>query len=129
MNHPIEALIMDYPTLRIVHLTGLALTFMGLTGVLASKAASEAVFKKRWIFHISHGVGLLLLLASGIALGLKLGVTHPAPLWLQAKFGIWLLAGGAMVLATRFSRFAGQILIFFTVLVLTAAWLAIDKPF
>jgi hypothetical protein len=120
---------MDYPTLRIIHLTGLALTFMGLTGVLASKAASEAVFKKRWVFHVSHGVGWLLLLASGIAMGLKLGVTHPAPLWLQAKFGIWLLAGGSMVLATRFSRFAVLILIFFAALIMTAAWLAIDKPF
>jgi hypothetical protein len=34
-----------------------------------------------------------------------------------------------MVLATRFSRFAGPILIFFVLLVATAAWLAIDKPF
>jgi hypothetical protein len=26
---------MDYPTLKILHLTGLALTFMGLSGILA----------------------------------------------------------------------------------------------
>ncbi len=120
---------MDYPTLRIIHLTGLALTFMGLAGVLASKAASEVVFKKRWIFHLSHGIGLLLLVVSGFALASQLGVANPAPGWLKAKFVIWLLAGGAMVLATRFSRFAGLVLIFFAGLVLTAAWLAIYKPF
>lgn len=120
---------MDYPTLRIIHLTGLALTVMGLAGVLASKAASEAVFKKRWIFHASHGVGMLLLLISGFALSGLLGLMHPMPGWLKAKFVILLLAGGAIAIATRFSRFAGWVLIFFAALVLAAAWLAIDKPF
>jgi len=119
---------MDYQTLRIIHLTGLALTFMGLAGVLALKWAGAATFKQRWIFHASHGAGLLLLLATGIALSLKMGL-HSPPLWLKAKFGIWLLAGGAMTLAVRFSRFAGLVLIFLGLLVLAAAWLAIDKPF
>jgi uncharacterized membrane protein SirB2 len=119
---------MDYPTLRIVHLTGLALTFMGLAGVLALKFKGENTFKQRWIFHVAHGMGLLVILASGIGLGLKLGLVHPAPFWIIAKFGVWLLAGSAMILALRFSRFAGIILIYFTALVLAAAWLAIYKP-
>jgi hypothetical protein len=119
---------MEYQTLRIIHLTGLALTFMGLAGALALRYAGATTGKQRWIFRASHGVGLLLLLATGIALSFKLGL-HPAPLWLKAKVGIWLLAGGAMTLALRFSRFAGVILIFLGLLVLTASWLAIDKPF
>jgi hypothetical protein len=119
----------DYSTLKIIHLTGLALTFMGLTGVLASKAASAVFFKQQWIFHISHTVGWLLLLVTGFAMAYQLRAMNPVPGWLKAKFVIWLLAGGAMVLATRFSRFAGFVLIFFAALVLTAAWLAIDKPF
>lgn len=121
-------MIMDYPTLKIIHLTGLALTFMGLTGILAIKMTGEAPFTKRLIFHLSHGTGLLLLIVSGFGLVGQLGI-HSAPGWLKAKFMIWLLAGGSMVLATRFSRFAGWVLIFFATLVLTAAWLAIDKPF
>jgi len=119
---------MDYPTLKIIHLAGLALTFMGLSGILAIKTTGEAPFAKRLIFHVSHGLGLLILIFSGFALGHQLGI-HEAPRWLKAKFGIWLLAGGSMVLATRFSRFAGPILIFFILLVVTAAWLAIEKPF
>ena len=118
---------MDYQTLRIIHLTGLALTFMGLAGALALKYASATTGKQRWIFQAAHGAGLLLLLATGIALSLKLGLPAP-PLWLKAKLGIWLLAGGAMTLALRFSRFAGLILIFLGLLVLIAAWLAIIKP-
>jgi len=119
---------MDYSTLRIIHLTGLALTFMGLTGVLASKATGQTL-KKTWLYHLSHGVGLLLLLATGIALGLKLGMVHPAPLWVRGKFAVWLLAGGAMFLATRFSRFAGPLVVLFALLVFAGAWLAISKPF
>jgi hypothetical protein len=34
-----------------------------------------------------------------------------------------------MVLATCFSRFVGPVLIFFRLLIATAAWLAVDKPF
>ena len=119
---------MDYQILRIIHLTALALTFMGLTGVLTLKWAGDASTKKRLVFRAAHGVGLLVLLATGLALGLKLGLTHPAPFWVVAKCGVWLLAGGSMVLALRFSRFAGIILIFFAALVFTAAWLAIYKP-
>jgi hypothetical protein len=120
---------MDYSTLKIIHLTGLALTFMGLAGILASKAATEIVFKKRRIFHIAHGVGLLLIIVTGFMMASQLNVLHTAPGWLKGKMVIWLLAGGAMVLATRFNRYAGLVLVFYTALVLTAAWLAIDKPF
>lgn len=119
---------MTYPILKIIHLTGIALTFMGLAGILATKRAGETAFKKRWFFHASHGAGMLILLTSGIALGLQLGLTHPAPFWVIAKFGIWLLAGAAVSLAVRFSRFSEIILIFLTGLVFAAAWLAIYKP-
>lgn len=119
---------MDYPTLKIIHLAGLAMTFMGLTGILAIRMTGQAPLAKRLIFHFSHGLGLLMLLVTGFAMAAKLGI-HSPPGWLKGKMVIWLLAGGSMVLATRFSRFAGAILIFFILLVATAAWLAIDKPF
>ena len=120
---------MDYPTLKIIHLVGLVLVFMGLVGVLASKASSDAPFKKRWIFHLSHGLGLLLIIYSGFALAYQLGIRESVPGWLKGKMVIWLLAGGSMVLVTRFSRFAGSLLIGFAMLVLIGAWLAIKKPF
>ena len=120
---------MDYTTWKIIHLTGLALTFMGLSGILAIHVAGGAPFQKRLIFHASQGAGLLMLIVSGFGLGHQLGIHDPAPGWIKAKFFIWLLAGGSVVLATRFSRFTGAILLFFAALVLAAAWLAIDKPF
>ena len=119
---------MDYNTLRIVHVTGIVLTFMGLSGILALRLAGGALLAKRLIFHGSYGVGLLTIIVTGFMLAAKLGLKSPPP-WLYGKFAIWLLAGASIVLVNRLSRFAPWIVIFFAVLVGAAAWLAIDKPF
>jgi uncharacterized membrane protein SirB2 len=118
---------MDYATLKIIHVTAIALTFIGLTGILALKMAGGAPLAKRLVFHFSHGIGLLTLIVTGFALAGKLGL-HGAPPWLMGKFVIWLLAAASMVLTNRFYRFAGPIVVFFVVLVATATWLAIEKP-
>ena len=120
---------MDYPTLKIIHLTGLALTFMGLSGILGIKVGGMAPLRKRLIFHFAFGIGLLTLLITGFALASTLGVLKTAPGWLKGKLVIWLLVGGSMALATRLSRYTGVVLVVFALLVLAAAWLAIDKPF
>jgi hypothetical protein len=120
---------MDYGTLKIIHLTGLAMTFMGLAGILAAKATGQLPLPKRLIFHISFGIGLLLIIATGFTMAAQLGVLHTAPGWLKGKLVIWLLVGGSMALATRLSRYAGAVMVIWTLLVLAAAWLAIDKPF
>lgn len=123
---------MSYPALKILHVTGLALTFMGLAGVLGMKMSGETRPKQCWVFFTAHGLGLILLLASGFALVSRLqltAATHSLPGWVQAKLVIWLLAGGAVVLAARLSRYAGFVLLFFTALVAAAAWLAVAKPF
>lgn len=119
---------MSYGALRIIHITGIVMTFMGLTGILALKMAGGAPLPKRLIFHVSHGVGLLTIIVTGFMLAAKIGL-HGAPPWLMGKFVIWLLAAGSMALANRFYRFAGPIVLFFIVLIATAAWLAVYKPF
>jgi hypothetical protein len=119
---------MDYGELRILHITGMVMTFMGLTGILALKlGGGGAPLRTRLIFHLSHGIGLLTIIITGFMLAHVLGL-HGAPPWLMGKFVIWLLAAASMVLANRFSRFAGPIVVFFIFLVATAAYLAIYKP-
>jgi hypothetical protein len=119
---------MDYNALKIVHVTGIVMTFMGLVGLMALKlGGGSAPPKKRLVFHLSFGLGWLTILVSGFMLGAKIGLTG-APPWLTGKFVIWLLAGASMVLANRFYRFAGPIVVFYIFLVATAAYLAIYKP-
>ena len=119
---------MDYTTLKIIHVTAIALTFIGLTGIMALKMAGGAPLPKRLIFHVSFGIGMLTLIGTGFPLAVKLGL-HGAPPWLMGLFVIWLLMIGSMVLANRFSRYAAWIVLLFVILIATAAWLAIDKPF
>lgn len=123
---------MSYQALKILHVTGLALTFMGLAGVLGYKMNGGGQSKRRWLFFVAHGVGLVLLLVTGFALVARLqltAATHSLPGWVQAKLVLWLLAGGAVSLASRLSRYAEIIFVLFTALVIAAAWLAIAKPF
>jgi len=117
---------MDYATLKIIHITGIVMTFMGLTGILALKMAGGAPLSKRMIFHVVFGIGMLAIIGTGFALAGKLGVT--AEPWVAGKGVIWLLTAASMILANRFSRFAGPIVVFFIALVATAAYLAIYKP-
>jgi hypothetical protein len=122
---------MSYQVLITTHVTGLALTFMGLAGVLGMKMSSETRPKQRWVFFAAHGVGLLVLLVSGFLLAAKSGLMGGGqflPGWVLAKLGIWILAGGATVLASRLSRYTVFVLLFFAVLVAAATWLAIAKP-
>ena len=120
---------MSYLTLKIVHLVGLALLFMGLAGVLACGATPTTSPATRRIFMISHGVGLLILLFSGFTLALQLGIGRNLPGWIWMKMAIWLMAGGTVILARRFSQYAALLMVYFAVLVALAAWLALYKPF
>ncbi|HZT21528.1 MAG TPA: hypothetical protein VFB55_01330 [Verrucomicrobiae bacterium] len=123
---------MNYQILVIAHVTGLALTFMGLAGVLGMKMSGGDAPKQRWLFFAAHGTGLILLLASGLALVAQLGLFgagHFLPGWVQVKLVIWLLAGGAVALAARLSRYAAWVLLFFLALAAAATWLGVAKPF
>ncbi|MBV8813833.1 MAG: hypothetical protein JO271_05035 [Verrucomicrobia bacterium] len=120
---------MSYLTVKIIHLTGLALTFMGLAGVLGSSVAAPAASAPRRLFMICHGLGLIVLLLTGFTLALQLGIGKNLPGWIWGKMVIWLLVGASAVVARRLYRFQIQILVWFLILVAVAAWLALYKPF
>ena len=119
---------MDYATLRIIHLAALAATFMGLTGILAQKlGGGTAPLRARLVFHFAFGIGWLALIVTGFMLGAAIGLKGATP-WMNGLVVVWLLVGASMVLANRFYRFAGPIVLFFIALVATGAYLAIYKP-
>ena len=120
---------MSYLTLKITHLTGLALTFMGLAGVLASSVAAPAMPGPRRLFLTCHGLGLVILLVTGFALTLQLGIGKNLPGWIWGKVVIWLLVGASATVARRLCRFQVSILVWFLILMAGAAWLALYKPF
>jgi hypothetical protein len=119
---------MSYLTLKILHLVGLALTFMGLAGALASNGATTDPAARR-VFSMSHGFGLVLVPITGFFMLVQLGIGKNLPGWVWGKVIVWLLAGASLMLVRRFSKFKGALLLYLAALVALGAWLALYKPF
>lgn len=123
---------MDYLSIKLFHLVGLMLLFMGLGGMVFASYAGFGPAKKklRRAAALCHGIGLLLILVSGFAMLSSLGLLHgDPPGWVKAKFFIWLLLGGSISLAARFSRAIWILLAGWVALGAAAAYLALAKPF
>jgi len=108
------------------------LVFVGLGGmVFAARVGLGPEHRKlRRAAAIIHGIGLLLILASGIAMLSSLGFLHgDPPIWAKAKFGIFLLLGGSISLAARASRLIWIWIPLWILLGAAAGYLALYKPF
>ena len=123
---------MDYLTIKLFHLVGMMLIFLGLGGMVFAAYAGFGPAKKqiRRAAALCHGIGLLFILASGIAMLSSLGLLHgDPPGWVKAKFVIWLILGGSISLAARWSRAIWVLIPAWVLLGAAAAYLALYKPF
>lgn len=123
---------MYHPLIKVCHLAGIFLLFVGLSGMAFAANAGFGAAKKqlRLTAHLCHGVGLLLIAASGFVMLFHLGLLHgDVPGWVKAKFVIWLVMGGSIALAVRFSRFLWILIVAWVLLGAAAACLALYKPF
>ena len=123
---------MDYLSIKLVHLVGIMLVFLGLGGMVFAAYAGFGPERKmiRRVAALCHGIGLLFLLASGIAMLSNLGLLHgDPPGWVKAKMFIWLLLGGSISLAARYSRAIWILIAAWVLLGAGAAYLGLYKPF
>jgi hypothetical protein len=123
---------MDYLSIKLFHLAGVMLLFLGLGGmVFASYAGFGPARKKiRRTAALLHGIGLLFILVSGLAMLHSLGLLQGDPSgWVKAKFVIFLLLGGSIALAARLSRAIWILIPAWVLLGTAAAYLALYKPF
>lgn len=121
---------MSYEFYKVLHLLGLILLFFGLGGLLlAAYAKVELKKQARILGFVSHGVGLLLILVSGFGMAARLGLVSGLPNWVKAKVGIWLLLGLAISVVKRRGYIGWPIAILLWGLGITAAFIAINKPF
>ena len=122
---------MDYFLIKIGHLTGIMLLFMSLGGMVFAAAVGLGPEHRhlRRAAMILHGIALLLILASGIAMAVTSGWMHgDPPNWIKAKFGIWLLLGGSISLAARASKLMWIWIPVWILLGAAAGYLAFYKP-
>ena len=121
---------MSYQFYKVLHILGLMLLFFGFGGLLMS-AYSKVVLAKgaRMMGFATHGLGLVIILISGFGMAAKLGMASQFPAWLQTKIGIWLVLGIAISLVKRKGYIGWPVAILLWGLGLSAAFLAVNKPF
>jgi len=123
---------MDYPAIKLVHYIGIIMIFLGLGGMVFGAYAGFGLVKKqiRRAAALCHGIGLLLVIVSGFAMLSSLGLLHgDPPGWAKTKMVIWLILGGSISLAARWSRGIWILLAAWILLGAAAAYLALYKPF
>jgi hypothetical protein len=123
---------MDYLTIKLFHLVGIMLVFMGLGGMVFAAYAGFGPSKKQFRrgAALCHGIGLLLIIVSGFAMLSRLGLLHgDPPGWAKVKLFIWLVLGGSISLAARLSRAIWILVAAWLLLGAVAAYLGLYKPF
>lgn len=132
---------MSYPVYKIIHLLGMFTLLVALAGLCAraawamasAGAASQgsATVPGKRLLVVLHGVGLFLVLLGGFGMMARLGLTHGIafPAWIWIKIGIWLVAGGLVVVPKRRPGWSVPLLVALPLLAALAGAVALYKPF
>jgi len=111
--------VMDYLTMKIVHLSGVFVLFVSLGATLL--AGSGKVSAK-----MLHGIAMLVILLAGFAMLRKPPMDS---YWWMAKAGIWVFIGIAPLLSRRKILPPSIVLLLTLGAAVGAAYLGIRKPF
>ena len=106
-----------------VHIVGGFLLFAAI-GALCLAGADDA--RTRKLGAIAHGIGLLLILLTGLALVMRGHIGFPVWVWL--KVAIWVVMSVSLVLIRRSPALRVPLFFLLPVLGGIAAWLAVVRP-
>lgn len=121
---------MSYEFYKIIHLVSIMTLFFSFGGVLVLRYAGLPLQgKPKTMAFMLHGIALLALLVSGFGLLAKMGLMATLPGWAQGKLLIWVLLGAGISLVKRKGNLGWPLVILILGLGLTAAILAVTKPF
>ena len=118
---------MDLITLKFLHVSGAFLTLLGYGALIGRAWTGTAHAGLRKFGAIASGVGLLLLLATGLYLALTIYGFKAG--WIHTKITIWLLLGAVIALINRKPKAAPIWWWLTLVLSLASAYLGLAKPF
>lgn len=122
-----------YALYKLVHILGIALALPALGGlaVHAWNGGAKQDNRARRVLISMHGAGALLVLVGGFGMLARLGVVHGAmfPGWLLGKLGVWAVLSMLVLVPYRWPRYARAVVLSLPLLALSAAWMAVYKPF
>lgn len=108
----------------IMHVVGIAATFLALGALALVPTAGEGGQAWRKTAAITHGIGMLLLLVGGFGLLARWGVKFPWGGWAWVKIGIWLLLGALPVVLRKKPALGKAIWWLLPLLVVLAGYMA-----
>lgn len=111
--------------ITVLHLLGVFLVFSGF-GALAFAGDAEPRASK--LGSMAHGIGLVIVLITGISLLVSWGLGGGMPLWAWGKIVIWLALGGCIVAFKRAPDLRVPFFFLLPVLGAIAGWLALAHP-
>ncbi|MBL7555837.1 MAG: SirB2 family protein [Bdellovibrionaceae bacterium] len=117
---------MPYEFYKVLHYTGLIITFTSLSGYIFYTMQDKTNTKKKF-FSILHGIGLLILLVSGFGLAARLGFMSQLPTWVYIKLVLWLAVGAALTMVKRQVMGPMALYLFIVVLGILASVTAVTK--
>ncbi|MDZ4675054.1 MAG: hypothetical protein SGI84_11410 [Gemmatimonadota bacterium] len=116
---------------KVLHVAAVIGVFISLGAVCfhAMNGGSRGTASGRGLVAALHGGGLFLALVGGFGLLARNGLMGGWPGWVWAKLALWIILGALVAVPYRRPALARPILLVLPVVGLTAAWLAILKPF
>lgn len=120
---------MPYGVYKIIHLTGIIMTFLALGGVVMHGINGGDEFKGRKFAAAMHGIGLTIALVGGFGLLARRSISWPWPGWVFIKLGIWLILGGLLTAIIKNPSKAKPMWGLLVLLFATAAYMAVYQPF
>ncbi len=124
---------LPYAFYKIVHILGIALALVALGGfaVHALNGGTKSDNAARRLLIAMHGTGAFLILLGGFGLLARINFPHGAPYpgWLWVKLVVWLVMAAIVMLPYRKPNAARPMLIALPLFAVTAALMAVYKPF
>jgi hypothetical protein len=112
---------------KLIHLLGIFLVFAQIGGAVVATGMDQNSWKKA--HGIMHGLGAFMLLLGGFGMLAKLDLVGAWPVWVWVKLVIWVLIS-LSPMAIRKAPEKARIWLFGAILLgVTAAYLALYKPF
>lgn len=123
---------LPYSFYKVVHILGIAMTMVALGGMLghALNGGLKSENRARGLLIGMHGTGVLLILVGGFGMLARIGFTHGAnfPMWLWTKLGVWTLVAVMAALPYRIPTMGRPLALALPMLAMTAAAMAVYKP-
>ena len=123
---------MPYPIYKLIHFLGMfaMVAALAATSMHAIRGGTRADNPERRVLGATHGIAAFLVLLGGFGMLARLGLVQGGlPGWVVVKLLIWVVLLAALAVPYRGRGYARALLVALPLLAVSAAAVALYKPF